>query len=104
MADDMTPTELVRQEIDQTERRLASVGKFGVLLVVLSLIICIAFLVNLRAFPNPSSRELELIVMCIVLIAVVGVSGIVFTRIAEYREAIHAWKEQSLKDYEARHR
>jgi hypothetical protein len=94
------PTKLIADEMAITERNLARVGKFGVALVALALLCWLVLLYKLRTLVSAlNSAETKLVFICFGLTALIAITGFAFTQIANYKQAIYNWREQSMREY-----
>lgn len=101
----MTSTEMIAKEVADSEKSLEAIGKFGILMMVLALVALAVLLYKIGSMVSPATPgEMKLAFACIILIALAFMAGHRFSAIADYRWAIHEWREQSIKDYQERHR
>jgi hypothetical protein len=96
----ITPSKLIDEEMAQTEQSLTTIGKFGVMMVALALIAFVLLLYKLGTLVSPLDLAgQKLVVACIALILMVILAGYKFTEVANYKQAIYSWREQSMKEY-----
>lgn len=97
--------QMIGMEIARTERDLVRVGKFGIVVVVMTLISLGILFYKLSTLVAPlNSAEQKLVLVCFGLIVFALLAGFKFADLANYRWAIQEWREQSFRDYQARHR
>lgn len=100
-----TATKLIEEEMERTEKTLTAVGKFGGLLVFVVVLSWIILLYKLSTLVSPLSHaETNLVFVCFALTIMLGITGITFMKIAAYKRAINTWREQSMKEYNARYK